>query len=125
MKRARAIGGGSMAAWFAVFALVLQTLIAVPAHAGGGSIEICTPQGIQTIHVGQSSDDGQPAKSKTNHCGLCVLAAPVDTAPARLATPIRYAYRVVLAPIAADAPPASARGPPRPFGQAPPASLIA
>lgn len=113
-----------MAAWFAVFALVLQTLIVAPAHAGG-AIEICTPQGLQTLYVDQHIDNDKPVKTNNGHCGLCVLMAPADAQAPRLSQPVRYAHHAELAPLANVAPPASARGPPRPFGQAPPAPLTA
>jgi len=125
MDWARTFRTGRLAAFVAVLALIAQTLVVAPAQAGN-LIEICTPLGKQTIYVdqgvvGKTDAPYDHKASNAGHCGACVLVAPVDLGVERLAVPVRYAVRLALAPAAVMDTPPKARGPPRPFGQAPPA----
>ena len=120
MDRARPLGGGRLAALLAAFAMIVQSFVVTPAQAAN-VIEICTPLGKQTIVVDQAASDGEQHNAPAaGHCGACVLLAPIDAPVQRLGVPVRYAVRLALAPAASTTAPAKARGPPRPFGQAPP-----
>jgi len=123
MDWARTFRTGRLAAIVAVLALVLQTLVVAPVQAGN-LIEICTPLGKQTIVVDQGVVGGADAPGGHDtggHCGACVIVAPVDAPLQRLATPVRYAVALTPPPPSSPDRPASVHGPPRPFGQAPPA----
>jgi hypothetical protein len=120
MVWARIMGKGRLAAFAAILALVLQTMVAAPVHAQGETIQVCTPQGLATIsidHAPAAPDHGAKA-----HCGYCVLAGVVDTPLVRVSAPARFAYAVAPQVQAKSLAPVHAQGPPRPFGQAPPVS---
>ena len=121
MERARTLGGGRLAALLAAFAMIVQSLVVTPAQAAN-VIEICTPLGKQIIVLDQAAPDRDPHNAAAaGHCGACVLLAPIDASFQRLDVPVRYAVRLAVASATSIAAPAKARGPPRPFGQAPPA----
>jgi hypothetical protein len=120
MERALGTTRGRLAAFAAVLALVLQALAVAPVHAGS-TIVVCTAAGKKLVHVAEPLKPADHARTMA-HCGLCILMAPVDSPVTRLEAPVRYAVYEALVSAPADAPPASARGPPRPFGQGPPLS---
>lgn len=119
MDWARTFRTGRLAAFLAVLALFAQALVVAPAQAGN-LIEICTPIGKQIILLDLGDADGAPHADAGGHCGACVLIAPVEAPFARLAAPVRYAALIALTPKGSSETTAKARGPPRPFGQAPP-----
>lgn len=122
-----------VAAWLAVAALIIQALIPAAALASGRPagmvMELCTPQGAQTVVIGV---DGKakpyaPAKGFAGlACADCLGASLAITfaEPALSVAPTRYVR--IEPPAAAPQLPASpcARGPPRPPGQAPPALTV-
>jgi len=126
----------AMIAVLAVFALLVQALVATPAMAmaagapakahGEAQVLICTAHGLQAI---SPDDSGAPADGGTGDdgasdggCGHCVcppvvtLASPATAASAPRAA---YARTARIAPRPETPPPA--RAPPRPPGQGPPA----
>jgi hypothetical protein len=65
-------------AWLALFAIVLQALLPTLAQAvsaqSGHAIEICTAEGIRTIHADEgSSTPAQSQPAAHAHCLLCNL----------------------------------------------------
>lgn len=92
------------------------------ARAAGDWVEICTSEGMRWVQLQASAPepvDAEDLLHALNFCGHCELAAErfaplvpvlpvVDVPPALWAVP---AYREA-ASFSADAPPASARGPP-------------
>ncbi|MGA0605605.1 DUF2946 family protein [Phenylobacterium sp. VNQ135] len=122
----------AMIALVAVFALLVQLLAAMPAMAArpgapfGDKQAICTSHGLQIAGAGDASDDGPrdgPGGDASGSCGHCACP-PADAAlapPMLLGAAKRFAYAADVAQGLAIQGPPPARGPPRPFGQGPPA----
>ena len=118
----------AMIALVAVFALLVQLFVAMPAMAAqagapfGDKQAICTSHGLQIVDVGDGSGDGS-GDGATGPCGHCACppAAAVLSPPLLLGAAQRFAYaaEVPQGPTVQAPPPA--RGPPRPFGQGTPA----
>lgn len=120
----------AMIALMAAFALLVQALVATPAMAMamggpakahgplGEAVAICTDHGLQTI----TPDGGPPADEAGGSCGHCVCPATVALAPpAPTDAAPRIPHVETRAPKLPTALPPPARGPPRPYGQGPPA----
>jgi hypothetical protein len=119
------MGRGFGVAIIVALAMLVQAVAGMtPAMAAAGqTIEICTAHGAKTITVDQAGQPTSPKQAPCPHCDQCLSPAlVVATVVPTLAQPVRYAVRAELAP-AIFVSATSARGPPRPPSQAPPAFL--
>lgn len=101
------------AQWTVAFAHCLAPLIA---GAGGHAIEICTPDGLRSLVLGEDGQPDQPpAPGESARHGVCPLclgaAAPGAEGPALPAARIHYLLTVP--PRVAGLPSAPARAPPQ------------
>lgn len=116
-------GGFRAAAMLAILALLIQALLPAAAMASqtpGQTMVICTIDGMRTVTV---DDKGQPEKGgfaglPCADCLAATTAAILD--PAITITPATYVVRVAIQAIEPPQTTPRARGPPRPYGQAPP-----
>lgn len=121
----------AMMAVLAVFALLVQALVATPAmamtmaaplkaHGAFGEVAICTSHGLQTVSADDAGGPPPPADD-AGSCGHCVCptaAALTSPLPAGFAPRLAYAAEQRRGPSTDRLPPT--RGPPRPYGQGPP-----
>jgi hypothetical protein len=99
--------------WGGAFAHCLGAL----AHTGGMAVEICTADGIRTLHL---DGDSPAATGEHDSCPLCRAGMALD-APAPRLPPAPVAYARFAPPPVAGLPPAPARAPPQ-QPRAPPAA---
>jgi hypothetical protein len=92
--------------WGAAFAHCLVAL------GAGGGVEICTADGVRTIHLDAEGQPAAPGEAAHDSCPLCPGGvAPVAAGPKLPFVPVAYAR--FLPPPAAGMPPAPARAPPQ------------
>ena len=75
-------------AWLALSALLAAALMPALAQAlgrtpGDGAVEICTPQGMKWLAVGDLADDKLPstAAGSLDHCPFCSLGSNLPALP--------------------------------------------
>ena len=113
--------GGLWAALFAVWALLVQTALPMPAAAQGGlaGVTICTQMGAQAADGGASHPLSPASAECRAHCLAAVLAFVVT--PTTVPVPQRLAWTTAAATLpSAPSLGHDARAPPRPPGQGPP-----
>lgn len=110
----------ALAALLASLAILLQGLIpaAAIAHDHAGDVQVCTPQGMKTIHPAGGPAQGHFGGLACEQCVMASFAALASTAPP-LPAPAAWTYAALALPAPAAAP-EQPRPPPRPPSRAPP-----
>ena len=92
--------------WGGAFAHCIGALGATQA------VEICTAEGIRTLHLDAGGQPAAPDTAAHDSCPLCPGAtAALPEGP--LLPAARFAYAVAIPPLVAGMPPAPARAPPQ------------
>jgi hypothetical protein len=92
-----------------------------PLGQGAGlGLEICTAEGLRTLHLEAEGEPRAPGEAAHDTCPVCpAVAGPAPPVPALPPAPVAYA--AFLPPPIAGLPPAPARAPPQ-QPRAPPAA---
>lgn len=112
----------AMVGLLVVFALLVQAFIpslAMSSPTSDGGIEICTTRGVEAAPAGTPVPDGRASSHLCQHC-ICPLAV---TATLPILVALQVTYTVIRAS-SVETPRRlwpTARAPPRPPGQGPPA----
>lgn len=116
-----------LAVLFAVAALLIQALLPAASLAAASvdsvRVELCTPEGNKTVVLDR---DGKAQKGFAGlPCSDCLGATlAVTTTPELSVLPIAYSPEQIVPAPAVEVVLRGARGPPRPFGQGPPAQTL-